>query len=122
MKKFILVFPVIFFVAVSCSTQQKIDSNELKLEGKIQEVSNLLPVDGSLTAKINGVWVMLEEGGMRATPDEATRGNIIGLDLGKDSSGNIGKKAEVFCSKINASRGTTCTIIGNSKYYFKVID
>jgi hypothetical protein len=90
-------------------------SDEVKLTGAIQSIVNQQPVDGNLRVKINNTWIIIGGGEMA----EPNTGTVIGMDLNRDLQFYVGKKAEVYARKTGYDQ--SLTILGNSKYYLKII-
>ena len=140
MKKLISVIPLMFLLAASCNQQTVVqqntqvqtttpssastiqNSNEVKMTGTIKAINNELPFDGALSISVDGLWIVADEGGLRPETFEPTRGNIIGIDLNQNLNIYVGKKAEVYCAKIPDNEKQNCSIVGNVKYYLKIIN
>lgn len=99
-------------VATSTTTSNNTTqtTEDIKFTGTIQAVDNKQPVDGNLLVKINDIWIVI--GG------ESNTGVVIGFDL-DNVQANVGKKAEVSARKTGYDQ--SLTILGDSKYYLKIV-
>ncbi len=88
---------------------------DYRMTGVIQSVINQQSVDGDLTVMINNRWVIIGGGEMQ----EPNNGTLIGFNLNVDSQIYVGKTAEVYAK--NTGYGDNLTILGDSKYYLKII-
>jgi hypothetical protein len=100
------------------NTEVKLASNEIKIEGKIEDVKNGLPYDGNLVVTVLGKNIILQGGGLAATPEDMT-GQMIGFDQNIPFENYLGSRVEVFAKKVEGS-DALFTILG-SKYYIKLI-
>ena len=96
------------------SSANSASATDVKFTGTIQTVVNQQPVDGDLRIKVNGMWIIIGGGEM----ETSNSGVVIGFDL-NDVQSNVGKTAEVYAKKTGYDQ--SLTILGNSKYYVKVI-
>lgn len=91
-------------------------SDEVRLTGVIQMIDNKQPVDGNLRVKVNNIWITIGGGEMA----EPNGGTLIGMDLNRDLQFYVGKKAEIYARKTGYDQ--SLTILGNNKYYLKIVD
>lgn len=90
--------------------------------GKITEVDNKLPMDGSNKIKVNGDWIMVNMGGdptVEVAKARGPRGSITladGTRTGAIGTDKIGQTVEVSVKQLPDG---TYTLYGSSEYYIK---
>ena len=106
---------------VSAPTVSTPAANEVKFSGTISSIDNQMPADGNLTVKVDDKFVTVGLGGLRPENDKTESGQIVGFDFNANLNNYIGKKAEVYGQVVPEAKDAV-TIIGDTKYYFKVIN
>lgn len=90
--------------------------DEIIITGTITEVQNFQPFDGDLRVLVDGKWVII--GGGRGVGNN--NGVWVGFDTSVPMENNKGSKVEIFAKK-NEYVENGYTILGDSKYYIKII-
>lgn len=98
---------------INDTTQSSV--GDYQMTGTIQSVVNKQPVDGDLRVMINDRWVIIGGGEMQ----EPNNGVLIGFDLNVNPQIYVGKTAEVYAK--NTGYDDNLTILGDNKYYLKII-
>jgi hypothetical protein len=100
------------------STNPSQASSDMEFTGTIQAVKNEQPYDGPLSIEVNDKWIII--GGGEMAPN-ASNGSVIGFDSNTPFENNVGKKVEVYAAKIAPENQNNLTILGDSKYYVKLV-
>lgn len=93
-------------------------SNEVVFQGTLNEIRDKRAYDLIVKVRVDERWVDIM---YARDPGEGKSGKLINFDARGDMSSNIGKKVEVYALKFEGGEAENYSILGNSKYYLKVL-